>query len=271
MHPEAVWFTKVFSGRSCSTRQEAVAILLEHGENDARALCFAALLFFREPLDQDHGWRYLRRSAQLGYPFAQAELARRLRSEEKFTLAQKSALQGERDGLFLLSKLYQIGFGCKRDLELAKGNALVAAQLGHVDAMYMLGELLDEADPERWTWWGKAAKQGVHFQVMNHVYQYISRVMAGKYRPSIVFAIGRVLKGNVNAEKREVFGESHNFNYWVYPSYRAIDFFIAQSFAARQAVDTWTRVGIRLKIVKDIRIIIGKMIWEARSDAEYRT
>jgi hypothetical protein len=37
----------------------------------------------------------------------------------------------------------------------------------------------------------------------------------------------------------------------------------------RKVVDSWTFVGLRNRVVKDIRKMIGKMIWDAREEAEY--
>jgi hypothetical protein len=36
-----------------------------------------------------------------------------------------------------------------------------------------------------------------------------------------------------------------------------------------KAVDSWTIVALRNKVVKDIRKMIGKMIWAVREAAEY--
>jgi hypothetical protein len=33
--------------------------------------------------------------------------------------------------------------------------------------------------------------------------------------------------------------------------------------------NSWTVVGLRNKVVKDIRKMIGKMIWDAREEAAY--
>ena len=44
----------------------------------------------------------------------------------------------------------------------------------------------------------------------------------------------------------------------------AVSFYKSQLSACRGAVDTWSHVGIRFGVVKDIRVFIGKMIWETR-------
>ncbi len=39
--------------------------------------------------------------------------------------------------------------------------------------------------------------------------------------------------------------------------------------AARLSVVTWTLVASRMHLIKDMRILIGKMVWEARFEANY--
>jgi hypothetical protein len=48
----------------------------------------------------------LRRSAELGFAFAQAWMAGRTEGEEKFKFAQLAAAQGERDGFSWLGLLF---------------------------------------------------------------------------------------------------------------------------------------------------------------------
>jgi hypothetical protein len=43
-----------------------------------------------------------------------------------------------------------------------------------------------------------------------------------------------------------------------------------QLWACRVAVNTWTIVGMRNNVVKDIRVLIGKIIWDARGEARYQ-
>jgi len=47
------------------------------------------------------------------------------------------------------------------------------------------------------------------------------------------------------------------------------DFYLSQNDKCRKAVDMWTLIATRLRIYKDLRIFIGKMIWESRNEALY--
>jgi TPR repeat protein len=132
-----------------ATKEDAKRVFSALGQDDARALCFARLLGDREDLT------LLRRSAELGYAFAQALVAWKTIGDEKFKFAQLAASQGERDSLFWLGRCFRDGNGCEKDLVKAKENYLLGSDLGHVSAMLRLGELLDESDPQRWRWRGR--------------------------------------------------------------------------------------------------------------------
>jgi hypothetical protein len=50
---------------------------------------------------------------------------------------------------------------------------------------------------------------------------------------------------------------------------KAISFYAAQIETVREAINCWSVIGIRLCVVKDIRIVIGKMVWKMRWEAKY--
>lgn len=68
-HPDAQWLAQIFAGKNVRTVEEARAVFLAQGD-DARALCFAALLSGSHS-DEPR----LLRAAELGYAFAQVSLA----------------------------------------------------------------------------------------------------------------------------------------------------------------------------------------------------
>lgn len=122
-HPDAKWLTGVCAGRDVKTWEEARDVFLAQGSNDARALCFAALV------DEDNvDLPRLRRSAELGFAFAQARMFSAAGVLEGFTFASLAAAQGDRDGFFYLGVCYQSAYGCERDLEKAIKSYLLAAR-----------------------------------------------------------------------------------------------------------------------------------------------
>ena len=108
-HPDACWLTDVCAGKDLTTREDAKRVFFALGQNDARALLCTwrcADVFEQEDLTP------LRRSADLGFAFAQALMAWKTQGEERFKFAQLAAAQGELDGLCVLGFCYRDGFGC---------------------------------------------------------------------------------------------------------------------------------------------------------------
>jgi hypothetical protein len=68
---------------------------------------------------------------------------------------------------------------------------------------------------------------------------------------------------------RTIFGMDYNFVARMDRANQALHFFAFQLQSYRKAVDSWTIVGLRNRVVKDIRKMIGKMIWDAREEAAY--
>jgi TPR repeat protein len=130
-HPDARWLTEICDGKEATTRENAKRVFSALGQNNARALCFAWLCSDDE---EKEDLSPLRRSAELGFAFAQGLVAGR-RGEEKFKFAQLAAAQGERDGLFWLGSCFRDGEGCEKDLDKAKEIFLIASELGRVSAM----------------------------------------------------------------------------------------------------------------------------------------
>ena len=185
-------------------------------------------------------------------------------------MAQVAAAQHERNGYFLLGFYFRAGFGCEIDLNLAKENLLIAAELGHGDAAAAYGRLLDESDVAGWIWLSRTALRGLPCSFLDHFAKQVDQFFSGAGNATVMFLIGRALKGNIVMEKTEIFGANYNFDSWIGPANQAVAFYSSQIKSARLAIDTWTLVSTRLCLIKDMRIFIGKMIWEARFEANYK-
>ncbi len=257
-HPDAVWLTSVFEGKDVSTKEEANQVFLSSGD-DGRGLCFAWCL----SNDRETDFSLLCRAAEMGLAFACSTLCDhrwRTNKAHTFRLAQQAARQKERDGLYWLGRCLRFGVGCEKDMSLGMENYKVAAELGHVYAGETYGFLLDEFDPHRWMWLSRVALRGLPMVFLaNFSDRLLSSSSIGSI--SIVFLIGRALKGNIDMEKKGIFGNTKNFDSLIGPANQAVSFYDSQIKFARLVVDTWTLVGIRLGVVKDIRTLIGKMIW----------
>jgi hypothetical protein len=92
---------------------------------------------------------------------------------------------------------------------------------------------------------------------------------SGSGSAAVMFAIGQALQGHVNEEARTIFNQEYDFDSLIGPAKQAIAFYEAQIKATKDAMRAWTLVGIKLKVVKDVRKLIAKLIWDSREEALY--
>jgi TPR repeat protein len=259
-HPNAVWLTKLFAGRDVNTDAEVREVFLGC-KTDPRACSFAAALYLLS-------WDECGRAADLGDAFAQARMASRTRGEERFRFAEKSAAQGERDAFVMLGFCYQHGEGCEKNVGMAKDCYSIAAELALVEGMCEVGKLFDKSDQQRCFWFGRAAVSGSAFCFLVEMVKQIRTFNSGHGHANVVFAIGRLLKGQIDSEMGTIFAKHAHFDYFRFAN-QALQFYEFQVESYRKAVVSWTIVGLKVGVVKDIRKMIGKMIWEAREEAKY--
>jgi TPR repeat protein len=182
----------------------------------------------------------------------------RTEGDEKFKFAQLAAAQGERDGFYWLGWCFRDGTVCKKDLDKAKESFLLASELGDVLSMLELGGLLDESDPQRWRWWGRAVTLGGTWNVLFNFSKQVELFNSGSGSGAVMFAIGQALQGQLNEEAKTIFRNSFNFDSLIIPAKQAIAFYEAQIKATKDAMRAWTQVGIKLKVVKDVRKLIAR-------------
>ena len=84
-----------------------------------------------------------------------------------------------------------------------------------------------------------------------------------------IFFIGQALCGHVQEAKNSIFDRNFQSVESFQCAVEAVSFYKNQILDARRAVDEWTKVGMRFKVVKDVRKLIGQLVWEARTQAEY--
>ncbi len=239
-------------------------------ENDARALCFAWYLTDNRCNDLS----MLRLASEMGYAFACSLLSNQLlneKKEEAFRLAQFAAAKHEVDGFVKLARCFYSGIGCEKDLNLAHQNLLLAAELGLTRAAIVYGRLLDSSDPARWLWWSRAALRGSPTSFVDFFPKQVELFFSGSGSSFVLFLIGHALKGNIDMEKKRIFGVDSDSDARIGLANQAVSFYSDQIKSVRHAVDTWTLISTRLHVMKDMRIYIGKMIWEARFEANYKS
>ena len=137
--------------------------------------------------------------------------------------------------------------------------------------MGLAGDLFKNADPQRWKLWGLAAEKGHPGRFLVKFSRQVQKLKDGAGYPTVVFEIGRVLSKHVRVceNSRQIFNSRNDYDNRIVSARQAIDFFTVQINACKSAINAWAIIAIRQKLIKDVRVMISKMVWAARGDAEY--
>ncbi|MBX9636015.1 MAG: hypothetical protein K2Q45_00500 [Nitrosomonas sp.] len=200
----------------------------------------------------------LNEAASKGNIYAKILVATFFSNEDNLPFLKECLLLGEREVFRYFAKMYVYG---------RYGNSTVgyqfyycAAQLGCVTSMLIFADSLDLFDPQKWYWYGMAAKI-----TNNYTRDFAKVIMNFREHANhldAVFMIGRMLKP-------EYFEKTY---IWVEIAEEAIYFYKKQCVRARRAVDAWSLVALRIGnhiINKDMRKKIAEMIWNTRNEIEY--
>lgn len=256
-HPDAEWLVAVCTEAHVTNADEAVKAFQLLSQTDARACAFAATM------DSFNGMLWMERSATFGFAYAKAQMCIRSQTrKQSFEYAYSAVLQHERDGFFELGKHWLYGNGCEKNLTIAKELFSVAADLGHIFSVYRYCSLLDDNDLEKWQLLSNATLNGSMLDFSKNFSKQVDLWKENKRSDAIMFVIGRTLH-RLRLDNRDT-EETLTMN-----AERAIDFYKEQIKASQQAVHAWTQVGRRLRVCRDIRKVIGQLIWNMRDEAVY--
>jgi hypothetical protein len=125
--------------------------------------------------------------------------------------------------------------------------------------------LLKKSDPERCIWLAKVCSRGGNLLFFTDLIDQMRNFNAGNGQASVVFAMGRILRKQIEVDKQMIFGKLEG-TYLLGPAMDAIQFHEAVCRAARRAVEAWSIIAARVRIVKDVRLLIAKLIWNAREE-----
>jgi hypothetical protein len=244
-HADAVWLVSLFPEGVPATRQEAKAVFVAHA-NDARALYFGAFIcWFDKVVKKD-----VRRSAELGYEPAQAWMAEQSGGHERVAWAERAAAQGERDALFCLA------LHCEKSRSVAL--IAEAAALGHAYAQcWHAKHNFESCDWRQSYWLGRAAPRIKEAAVA------LLDALIGECDTSgrVVFEIGAACKGCID-RGRTVFGRRFDEKR-MRCAEAAVVLHDRWCDMAREAIRCWMQVARRY-LVKDIRILIARLLWKER-------
>jgi hypothetical protein len=255
-HPDAVWLASLFPVGADVTRARMREVMEEQGE-DARALHLAWRLG-----DNDAEDGLLELAAAKGYAPAQADLSYEMKQPGAFELAQLAAAQGSRRGMCQLGWCFRHGLGCENDRDRAIELFGAAARLGDADAQVSLGEeAFRSRDWERFHWWSRAVERGRGQRwFWRGVVSLLSAFEEGELG-RILHIAAPLLRANLNVVKQEVFGFVVSKEVWQ-NLLRVLELHEAMLDRARCAVACWSVVGRRMGLVKDVRVMIAKVVWE---------
>lgn len=136
-----------------------------------------------------------------------------------------------------------------------------AAELEHGPAQCLLGSRAYEAgDWERYYWWGRAASRGQAGAVcglLEAATEQLARLSEGGH-DRILFEIGTACRDRLEPGRAFGFAVSET-------ELRALEAAAALAAScaacARRAVECWSAAGRRLGVVRDIRIVIARMVF----------
>jgi len=296
-HPDAVWLTEIAHGRVPRSFQEMQYWLIENDSTetmDPRAFVFTYLVSGTIPGDHSlvDGIFYekLQKIAKNGFAFAQALCAEihmqgldDIEIEDyAFQMAYQGSLQDERDAWILLSQCYNNGWGTNTNEQLGFACLRRAAELGHVPAQSFYGEGFVIDEPEHFLWKGKAASGAertrsfqqdfiVNVQWPMNEYSRLPTTQIGK----VIFQIGAILR-NCNSEIEQVVN-TYRFRFCGATKRKeiisnlkyAVKLHDTWCRLTRTTVDVWCCIALRYQVSRDIRRLIGEIIWASRRDALY--
>jgi hypothetical protein len=252
--PDAVWLSSLFPAGVAVTRQQMAEMMLQQGD-DPRAMHLAVVTG-----GYDHIAR-LERAAAAGYAPAQAALSYCREGAEQLEWAEKAAHQGNRAGIMHLGWMLQCGEGCEKDEEGGVELYRLAAELESGFAQHSYALSFGRLD-YRWNvWWERAAEKGVNARLyiaaVVQLLPYfedgeqgrILHTVAPRIRPALDAPSGKPF--GVLCSEKDLSGLQ-----------RLLQLHRTMMESARTAIDCWSMAARQRGLVKDLRVVIAKMVWE---------
>jgi hypothetical protein len=254
-HPDARWLASLFPPTAHVAPAHVAVVMLQQGD-DPRALYVAW------KTDFERSDAMLLRAAEMGYAPAQAEWAERVTGEVQglFWLRKAAAhAQGNRRGLFLLGwHLY--GEGANDRVE-AMRLLKESSELEYSVAQYTYGQLaFGMRHWERYYWWGRSVSRGYRVKrFWNAAVDFLPEFETGQHG-RVLHTMVSVIRKGLDVVARSVFGEPLDDQ--MGQLMRVVVLHEAMLNRAKQAIVCLSVVLWRHGVVKDVRVLIAKMVWE---------
>jgi hypothetical protein len=259
-HPDAQWLAALFPAGVPVTQQRMSEVMQAQGDaqgDDARGL----FLLWRVGRESDS---VLRRSAEMGYPPAQALWSVNAYdgAETCFKWARLACEKGDREGAFQLSQCYSDGIGCEQDRTKALELCKQAAEWQHPQAQIWFGKTTYTVlEWQRYHWLGLASARGDSEAFRFDVVRSLPLFVKGQ-RGRILHTVAPVIRRGLDAARKTLFGVDVDGEKQVKKLQRVVTLHDAMLGRAKQAIGCWSVVGLRCGLVKDVRVLIAKNAWE---------
>ena len=231
--------------------------------DDARALGYLG--------DVQENFGLLEKAAALGdsralilrYPFGPPD-------EIMFQLACELTAKSDAVGTYWLMECFKKGIGCEKNESLSAELLERAADLGSLSAYVDLvhqDEMTSAQRLELFVLFFDLHPVGAH-RLYSSLFD-VLRCHAGDGTcGSLIFAVGKMLKGKVDVEKKEVFGHWHKQQRLSFfqTLLQAVAMYDRWCDAAREACVAWVLIAKQMGLNKDIRRMIAIIVWETRKE-----
>jgi hypothetical protein len=256
--PEATWLCNLFPDADVMAG-EVFYVLAKEFETSSMSATAAAYLAYlsRNPLPE---WTRVAKSAR--HPLHVAS----------FAFGRDDTREFEK----LASLREPYGFWVLWQTDGNMDNLQRAAELGLVDAWLEMGKVIVKG-PQKFHWLGKAAQRGLRVdEFVTAAYIELVWFLGGNSETTACIAqIGEMIgHGGLEFEDgsmtRRLDNYTHTPDMYVHVMYYVRDLCKQWKKDARDALNAWSCVGLRRRVVKDIRLMIGKRIIEEWTrDVEY--
>jgi hypothetical protein len=144
-----------------------------------------------------------------------------------------------------------------------------AADKGQLNAQFECGAKAWAAgDWQRYRWWGLAAARrhnGAITRLLLAAVEQLRLWQEGSRSGRIVFELGVAFKGRIDAATKTTFGSKCS-DEKLQAAQRCVELHEEWIALTKGAIECWLAIARRLKVVKDIRLVVAKLLWAERAD-----
>jgi hypothetical protein len=254
-HPDAQWLMALLPDYDVRATRQPMLDVLEAHRDDPRALHLAWKIGYTSSHDS------LRRAAEMGYAPAEADMCTITTGPEGFTWSERAAAKKNRRGMYMLACSLRQGNLCEKDEARAMELFKESAELEYPLSLVMCGKVgFYDYEWERYVFLARAALAGWASPFCYGVESLLPSFENGA-SSRILHTVAPYIRKNIDVEKKLVFGDD-SFDDRIPLFLRVVELHEAMLRRAKEAVVCLGLVTLRLGVVKDVRVMIGKMAWE---------